>query len=56
MTLPSRVPEWLATMAAALLCSSGAGATAAEKPSGPNELGRALPWDKFKGAHLDRRR
>jgi lipopolysaccharide export system protein LptA len=34
MTLPSRAPGWLAALAAALLCSSGAGATAAEKPSG----------------------
>ena len=34
MTLPTRVPRWLAALAAALLCSSGAGATAAEKPSG----------------------
>src|SRR5580693_5444884 len=33
MTLPSRVPSWRAALAAALLCSSGAGATAAEKPS-----------------------
>src|SRR5271155_4471054 len=33
MTLRSRVPGWLAALAAALLCSSGAGATAAEKPS-----------------------
>ena len=33
MTLPSRFPGWLAAIAAALLCSSGAGATAAEKPS-----------------------
>ena len=55
MTLPSRFPGWLAAIAAALLCSSGAGA-AAEKPSGPERLGRDLPWDKFEGADLDRRR
>jgi lipopolysaccharide export system protein LptA len=36
MTLPSRFPGWLAAIAAAMLCSSGAGA-AAEKPSGPND-------------------
>lgn len=34
MTAPSRVPGWLAALAAGLLCSSGAGATAAEKQSG----------------------
>jgi lipopolysaccharide export system protein LptA len=33
VTLPSRVPGWLAALAAALLCLSGAGAAAAEKPS-----------------------
>ena len=54
MTLPSRFPGWLAAIAAALLCSSGARA-AAEKPSAPERLGRDLPWDKFKGADLDRR-
>jgi lipopolysaccharide export system protein LptA len=48
MTLPSRVPEWLATMAAALLCSSGAGATAAEKPSGPNDSAALFPGTSSK--------
>jgi lipopolysaccharide export system protein LptA len=33
MTLRSRAPGWLAALAAALLCSSGADATAAERPS-----------------------
>ena len=55
MKLPSRLPGWLAAIAAALLCSSGAGAAAAEKPSRPQRLSRNLPWDKFKGADLDRR-
>src|SRR6202046_1625271 len=48
MTLPSRVPEWLATMAAALLCSRGAGATAAEKPSGPNDSAALFPGTSSK--------
>src|SRR3984957_8629093 len=48
MTLPSRVPEWLATMAAALLCSTGAGATAAEKPSGPNDSAALFPGTSSK--------
>jgi lipopolysaccharide export system protein LptA len=48
MTLPSRVPEWLVTMAAALLCSSGAGATAAEKPSGPNDSAAIFPGTSSK--------
>ena len=56
MTLPSRLPGRLAALAAALLCSSGAGAAAAEQASQLQRLGRNLPWDKFKGADLDRRR
>jgi lipopolysaccharide export system protein LptA len=48
MTLPSRVPEWLAAMAAALLCSSGAGATAAEKPSSPNDSVAIFPGTNSK--------
>jgi lipopolysaccharide export system protein LptA len=47
MTLPSRVPEWLAAIAAALLCSSGAGA-AAEKPSGPNDSAAIFPGTSSK--------
>jgi len=37
MTLPSRAPLWLAALAVALLCSSGASADAAEKPSRPEK-------------------
>src|ERR1700722_18622353 len=48
MTLPSRVPEWLATMAAALLYPTGAGATAAEKPSGPNDSAALFPGTSSK--------
>ena len=48
MTLPPRVPEWLATIAAALLCSTGAGATAAEKPSGPNDSAAIFPGTSSK--------
>jgi lipopolysaccharide export system protein LptA len=47
MTLPSRVPGWLAAIAAALLCSTGAGA-AAEKPSGPNESAAIFPGTSSK--------
>ena len=47
MTSPSRVPGWLAAMAAALLCSSGAGA-AAEKPSGPNDSPAIFPGTSSK--------
>jgi lipopolysaccharide export system protein LptA len=46
MTLPSRVPGWLAIVAA-LLCSSGAGA-AAEKPSGPNDSAAIFPGTSSK--------
>jgi lipopolysaccharide export system protein LptA len=46
MTLPSRVPGWLA-IAVALLCSSSAGA-AAEKPSGPNDSAAIFPGTSSK--------
>jgi lipopolysaccharide export system protein LptA len=48
MTLPSRAPEWLAAMAAALLYSSGAGATAAERPSGPSDSVAIFPGTNSK--------
>src|ERR1700685_3569361 len=47
MTLPSRFPGWLAAIAAALLCSSGARA-AAEKPSGPNDAAAIFPGTSSK--------
>src|ERR1700733_7782892 len=47
MTLPSRFPRWLAAIAAALLCSSGARA-AAEKPSGPNDSAAIFPGTSSK--------
>src|ERR1700727_1897773 len=47
MTLPSRFPGWLAAIAAALLCSSGARA-AAEKPSGPNDSPAIFPGTSSK--------
>ncbi len=47
MTLPSRLSGWLAALAAALLCSSGAGA-AAEKPSGPNDSVAVFPGTNSK--------
>ena len=47
MTLPSRVPGWLAAIAAALLCSTGAGA-AAEKPPGPNDSAAIFPGTSSK--------
>src|ERR1700728_696329 len=47
MTLPSRFPGWLAAIAAALLCSSGARA-AAEKPSGPNDSAAIFPGTSSK--------
>src|ERR1700685_3083911 len=47
MTLPSRFPRWLAAIAAALLCSSGAPA-AAEKPSGPNDSAAIFPGTSSK--------
>jgi lipopolysaccharide export system protein LptA len=48
MTLPSRVPGWLAAVAAALLCSSAAGAVAAEKASGPNDSTAIFPGTNSK--------
>src|SRR3984957_8277989 len=47
MTSPSRFPGWLAAIAAALLCSSGARA-AAEKPSGPNDSAAIFPGTSSK--------
>src|SRR5271170_4612618 len=47
MTLPSRFPGWLAAIAAALLCWSGARA-AAEKPSGPNDSPAIFPGTSSK--------
>src|SRR6202046_1122479 len=47
MRLPSRFPGWLAAIAAALLCSSGAGA-AAEKPPGPNDSAAIFPGTSSK--------
>jgi lipopolysaccharide export system protein LptA len=47
MTLPSRFPGWLAAIAVAMLCSSGAGA-AAEKPSGPNDSAAIFPGTSSK--------
>jgi lipopolysaccharide export system protein LptA len=48
MTLPPRVPGWLAALAAALLCSSGAGATAAEKPASSNDSAAIFPGTSSK--------
>ena len=47
MTLPPRAPGWLAALAAALLCSSAAGA-AAEKPSAPNDSTAIFPGTNSK--------
>jgi lipopolysaccharide export system protein LptA len=47
MTLPSRFPGWLAAIAAALLCSSGARG-AAEKPPGPNDSAAIFPGTSSK--------
>jgi lipopolysaccharide export system protein LptA len=47
MTSPSRFPRWLAAVAAAMLCSSGAGA-AAEKPSSPNDSAAIFPGTSSK--------
>ena len=47
MTLPSRVPGWLAAIAVALLCSSGVRA-AAEKPSAPNDSPAIFPGTSSK--------
>ena len=49
MTLPpARVPGWLAALAAAALCSSGAGATAAEKPSAGKDSAAIFPGTSSK--------
>ena len=50
MTLPSRLSARLAALAAALL------SRAAPRCGRKARIGRSLPWDKFKGADLDRRR
>jgi lipopolysaccharide export system protein LptA len=47
MTAPPRFPRWLAAIAAAMLCSSGAGA-AAEKPSSPNDSAAIFPGTSSK--------
>src|SRR5271154_1096982 len=47
MTLPSRFPGWLAAIAVAMLCSTGAGA-AAEKPPGPNDSAAIFPGTSSK--------
>ena len=48
MTLPSRLPGWLAALAAALLCSSGAGAKAAEQPASSKDLAAIFPGTNSK--------
>ena len=53
MTSPSRLPGWLAALAAALLCSSGAGAAAekpsrSEKPSSSNDSVAIFPGTNSK--------
>jgi lipopolysaccharide export system protein LptA len=47
MTAPSRFPRGLAAIAAAMLCSSGAGA-AAEKPPAPNDSAAIFPGTSSK--------
>ena len=47
MTLPSRFPGWLAAIAAASLCWSGARA-AAEKPPAPDDLAAIFPGTSSK--------
>jgi lipopolysaccharide export system protein LptA len=47
MTLPSRFPGWLAAIALALLCGSGARA-AAEKPAAPNDSAAIFPGTSSK--------
>jgi lipopolysaccharide export system protein LptA len=47
MTAPSRFPRGLAAIAAAMLCSSGAGA-AAEKPPAPNDSAALFPGTSSK--------
>ena len=48
MTLPPRVLGWLAALAAALVCSSSAGATAAEKPTSSNDSAAIFPGTSSK--------
>ena len=48
MTALSCVPGWLAAFAAALLCSCGAGAAAAEKPSGSSDSAAIFPGTSSK--------
>lgn len=48
MTLPSRLPGRLAALAAALLCSSGAGATAAEQPASSKDSAAIFPGTNSK--------
>jgi lipopolysaccharide export system protein LptA len=48
MTLPSRVPGWLAALAAGLLCSSGGAGAAAEKPSSSNDSVAIFPGTNSK--------
>ena len=47
MRLPSHFPGWVAAIAAALLCSSGA-RPAAEKPPGPNDSAAIFPGTSSK--------
>jgi lipopolysaccharide export system protein LptA len=47
MTAPSHFARWLTAIAAAVLCSSGAGA-AAEKPSAPNDSAAIFPGTSSK--------
>ena len=47
MRSPSHFPGWVAAIAAALLCSSGARA-AAEKPPGPNDSAAIFPGTSSK--------
>lgn len=48
MRLPPPVPRWLAAVASAPLCFSAAGATAAEKPSRPNDSVAIFPGTSSK--------
>ena len=48
MTLPSRLPGRLAALAAALLCSSGAGAIAAEQPASSKDSAAIFPGTNSK--------
>ena len=48
MMSPSRVPGWPTALVAALLCSGGAGAVAAEKPSSSNDSAAIFPGTNSK--------